>query len=272
MASENPIKRDPPVGVFQLDEPTQCITLPPLRSLAKTQDPPSNSSGERCYNEREWKRRRLGSTTQQGGTMESMFRDPRDLEFEDTEHEPGRPWSLPYLGQVNIAPNTPEYGVDHEVAFNDIIQTWRTMTESSNEKDVRVPGPDSSGNGHDVAPIGFSRGRTPERLEQTRYSPLPQPVRRANSVSSVRSMIDERLEWAHQDRMRSASREGSVPRSPFHEHSPFYAEFARDANRTPYLHGMYICDCCPIKPKGFYCEGDLRYAVAPRCCECFRVP
>jgi hypothetical protein len=46
-------------------------------------------------------------------------------------------------------------------------------------------------------------------------------------------MIDERLEWAHQDRMRSDSRDGSPPRSPFHEYSPFYAEFARHTGATP---------------------------------------
>lgn len=236
MASESPIKRDTPTGTISLDEPTRCITLPALPLYAKTQDLPSHFTGERYYNEREWKRRRLGSTTHQGGTMDSTFRDPRDLEFEDTQDRPGRVWALPmlpYPSQVNIASTTPDCEVDHEAALTDHIQTWRAMTDVSNAKDVRAPDPGSSENDHDAAPIGFSRGRAPERIEQTRFSPLPQPVSRANSVSSVRSMIDERLEWAHQDRMRSDSRDGSVPRSPFHEHSPFYAEFAGHAGPEP---------------------------------------
>lgn len=94
------------------------------------------------------------------------------------------------------------------------------------------------------------RGRTPERTAGSR----------ASSSSSVRTMIDERLEWAHQDRVRSASRRNSVQQSPFHEHSPFYAEFAAGAKPTQTSPGVYICECCPKKPKEFNTQNGLTYA------------
>lgn len=73
-------------------------------------------------------------------------------------------------------------------------------------------------------------------------------------------MIDERLEWAHQDRMRSASRDRSTPPSPFNETSPFHAEFARDAGTLLRAIGKHKCKCCPT-PKWFDTEDDLRYAI-----------
>lgn len=71
----------------------------------------------------------------------------------------------------------------------------------------------------------WSRVRAPERLPYTppgiHHSPAGS---RASSTHSVRSMIDERMEWAHQDRVRSASRGPPPPESPFRENSIFYAE------------------------------------------------
>jgi hypothetical protein len=78
----------------------------------------------------------------------------------------------------------------------------------------------------------YSRGRTAQRVEYARHSPGTHAVSRASSGSSVRSMIDERLEWAYQDRMRSASRDRPVPESPFRKYSPFYAEFSGDSGPT----------------------------------------
>ena len=212
----------------------------------------------------EWKRPCLGRATEQDGTVGSGFRDPGDLRCEDMQDEHGRPWGPPISDQVNIAPTAPEFQVDREAAPNDRIQMWSTFVAASE--------PQHSWDDDHVPSIGISRGRKPERVEQTRCSPLSQPVSRANSVSSVRSMIDERLEWAHQDRLRSASRDRSVPRSPFHEHSSFYAEFAKDARRTPQLPDVYVCGCCPKKPKKFHYEDDLRYANSSSCCEHCRVP
>ena len=124
---------------------------------------------------------------------------------------------------------------DEWEAINDLIQTWRancvgTTTDSSSTRDARTTNFDWSMIGIEPFPM-YGRGRTPERVEHSRYSPRSGPSSRANSTSSVRSMIDERLEWAHQDRMRSVSRDRSVPASPFHENSPFYAEFAKELGR-----------------------------------------
>jgi hypothetical protein len=61
-----------------------------------------------------------------------------------------------------------------------------------------------------------SRGRTRERAPQ--YSTHS----RNSSASSARSMIDERLEWANEERFRSASRGAPEPASPFREASPYH--------------------------------------------------
>lgn len=72
----------------------------------------------------------------------------------------------------------------------------------------------------------WSRGRTPERVTYTPpYTNHSPAGSRASSTHSVRSMIDERMEWAHQERVRSASRGPAHPESPFREDSPYYAEY-----------------------------------------------
>jgi hypothetical protein len=105
------------------------------------------------------------------------------------------------------------------------------------------------------------RGRTPERAERSPYSQSSPDSSRASSSSSVRTMIDERLEWAHQDRVRAVGRNNPVQQSPFHRHSPFYSEFANEKSLAPVSHGMFVCECCPKKPKKFDTEDDLRYAI-----------
>jgi hypothetical protein len=106
------------------------------------------------------------------------------------------------------------------------------------------------------------RGRTPEREERWGSSDSTPTGSRASSASSARSMIDERLEWAHQDRLRSASRGNSIPPSPFHENSPFYAEFGRSLNLAPQPRLAYKCECCPKYPKKFDTLSGLRYVSA----------
>jgi hypothetical protein len=71
-------------------------------------------------------------------------------------------------------------------------------------------------------------------------------------------MIDERLEWAHQDRVRTASRNNSIPASPFHENSPFYAEFGRSLSLATEPRLVCESECCPKEPKEFDTESELR--------------
>jgi hypothetical protein len=100
------------------------------------------------------------------------------------------------------------------------------------------------------------RGRTPEREEWRGSSGGIPYGSRGSSASSARSMIDERMEWAHQDRMRSASRDDSIPPSPFHGNSPFYAEIARNSSLASQHGHFYKCDCCPMT---FRTLVELRY-------------
>jgi uncharacterized Zn-finger protein len=88
--------------------------------------------------------------------------------------------------------------------------------------------PDSAHDEQSFATPGYGRGRTSQRDGHAHSSSQPLAGSRASSTSSVRSMIDERLEWAHQDRVRSASRDRLLPPSPFQEYSPFFAEYARN--------------------------------------------
>lgn len=74
-----------------------------------------------------------------------------------------------------------------------------------------------------------ARGRTPTRDSDSQSGDLSPSSSRASSMSSVRSVIDERMEWAHQERMRSASRKPPPLRPPFCEHSPFYAEYMENS-------------------------------------------
>jgi len=61
-----------------------------------------------------------------------------------------------------------------------------------------------------------SRGRPLERAPQ--YSTHS----RNSSASSARSMIDERMGWANEERSRSARRPAPEPASPFRESSPYH--------------------------------------------------
>lgn len=68
------------------------------------------------------------------------------------------------------------------------------------------------------------RGRTPERV------PHSSSFSRNSSASSARSMIDERMEWANEERSRSASRPPPEPASPFtdasfYRSSPSWSDF-----------------------------------------------
>jgi hypothetical protein len=92
-----------------------------------------------------------------------------------------------------------------------------------------IPTADSTDDEQSFAPPRHGRGRTSQRAEHAHSSSRPLAGSRASSASSVRSMIDERLEWAQQHRVRSASRDRPLPPSPFQEHSPFFAEYARDS-------------------------------------------
>jgi len=64
--------------------------------------------------------------------------------------------------------------------------------------------------------IVHRRGRTPERgLNSSTYS-------RDSSASSTSTLINERMEWANEERSRSASRPAPEPASPFTESSPYH--------------------------------------------------
>jgi hypothetical protein len=106
-----------------------------------------------------------------------------------------------------------------------------------------------------------ARGRTPERIDRSPSNRSSPNSSRASSSSSVRTMIDERLEWAHQDRMRSVSRSRPVQQSPFNERSPFYAEYARDRRQPPLRHSTFLCKCCAEDPKEFNTAVELEYAI-----------
>jgi len=67
-------------------------------------------------------------------------------------------------------------------------------------------------------------GRTPARHSSPQPVARAKPLSRSSSASSMRLMIDERLEWANQKRARSASRDPSRPPSPFRRTSSFYSE------------------------------------------------
>jgi len=121
-----------------------------------------------------------------------------------------------------------------------------------------------------------ARGRTPERIEYSPYDRHSPANSRASSSSSVRTMIDERLEWAHQDRMRTNSRGRPVQQSPFNQHSPFYADFAGDsalvlprdddqprtimAADVPHNSGTQSLRCGRANPS----RGDLCNTVSPQ--------
>jgi hypothetical protein len=119
--------------------------------------------------------------------------------------------------------------------------------------------PDPADDGFNYTTSNAGRGRTSRREEHVQSPSRAIPLSRASSTSSVRSMIDERLEWAHQDRVRSASRGSAVPQSPFNEHSPYHADYARELKLARQDHGVYDCDCCPKDTEGLNDGEDLKY-------------
>lgn len=172
---------------------------------------------ERRYNVRDAKRPRLRLTTEQDSTSPSCVLDALMFRIRGLEKNLE-------LYQLDAASSSSSHRVP---VLDDSIQNVERPTDSSTIRLSTPPGYYSPGYNRDLGFDEPSRGRTPQRTEHTHHSPGTRPVSRAGSASSARSMIDERLEWAHQDRMRSASRDRSAPPSPFHENSPFYAEFAR---------------------------------------------
>jgi hypothetical protein len=64
------------------------------------------------------------------------------------------------------------------------------------------------------------RGRATQRPEVTNSSSYS----RNSSASSARSMIDERMEWANEERSRSFSRPALELVSPFRESSPYHPD------------------------------------------------
>jgi hypothetical protein len=120
--------------------------------------------------------------------------------------------------------------------------------------------PDTADDEYDFTSIEtHDRGRTPERDEWPGKSIRTRCGSRTSSTSSARSMINERMEWAHQDRMRSASRDNSFPPSPFLESSPFYSDFDKSLSLATQPRVIHKCECCPKKPKMFDTEDELRY-------------
>jgi hypothetical protein len=115
--------------------------------------------------------------------------------------------------------------------------------------------------GVSLATLDFSRGRTQQRFEHNNSFPRPRPESRASSASSARSMIDDRLEWAHHDRERSASRAPSLPPSPFCDNSPFHVEYARHSSMAAPPRPTYVCNCCPGTPELFHTAHDLWYVL-----------
>lgn len=88
------------------------------------------------------------------------------------------------------------------------------------------------------------RGRTLEKI------PHSSTYSRNSSASSARSMIDERMGWANEERSRSASRPAPEPASPFTEASPYHPH--RGTSQLPawdayaWVMGSYTCyepDC-----------------------------
>lgn len=183
------------------------------------------SDGERRHNGRDAKRRRLRPTTEQDSTSPSRVLDALMFRIQGLEKNLERiPDPDLELDQLDAASSSSSHRVP---VLDDYIQNVERPTDSNTTRPFFAPAYHSTGFDHDLGFDEYSRGRTPHRVEHTIYSPQIRPASRAGSASSARSMIEERLEWAHQDRMRSASRDRSAPPSPFHEHSPFHAEHAR---------------------------------------------
>jgi hypothetical protein len=75
-----------------------------------------------------------------------------------------------------------------------------------------------------VSDPGPSRGRTVRRV------PSSSTYSRNSSASSTRSMIDERMAWANEERSRSLSRPAPEPASPFRESSPHHPSHEKYRN------------------------------------------
>lgn len=207
--------------------------------------------GERRHNGRNAKRRRMRLFNDQ---------DALDLRLKRLEEQV---LTHPFLESDQV--NVPSSAFSHwGTGFDYSSQNVERPTNSSTTRLFTPPEHYSTGFNRDLVFDEHSRGRTPQKVEHTHHSPGTRPVSRAGSASSARSMIDERLEWAHQDRMRSASRDRSVPRSPFHENSPFYAEFVAyaghvsranddksfgiNAAELPHGHIAHPLECSRINP------------------------
>lgn len=251
LASSSPFMRRDPGNRLSRLMSEQGITLPPL-PFAKTQEVASQPDNERSRNERELKRRCLGPATGQYLAVDPWARDTRDLKINGTQDDHDNLQNPLNLGQIDMLLGRLDDLKKREEDVNDSIQTWKASmgppTDSSITRDFRMPGSEPPENNHDLGLSGYSRGRTLQRTAHTIYSPQTRPVSRAGSASSARSMIDERLEWAHQDRVRSASRDRSVSPSPFHEHSPFYAEFSKNTGPEPPWNVNESRDITPIDP------------------------
>jgi hypothetical protein len=116
------------------------------------------------------------------------------------------------------------------------------------------------------ATLDLSRGRTQKRVEHTHSFSRPRPESRASSASSARSMIDDRLEWAQQDRERSASRAPSLPPSPFCENSPFHAEHARRSSMAapPRLTNDCYRNDVQFQERRWSCDALTRLHTRPK--------
>ncbi|KAK4954436.1 hypothetical protein LTR10_007867 [Elasticomyces elasticus] len=75
--------------------------------------------------------------------------------------------------------------------------------------------------GAPTTPAALERGRSPSRA-----STLP---KRDSSVSSVRSMIDDRMQWANTERSSSRASSLDTSASPFRSESPFEGEYRRNS-------------------------------------------
>lgn len=199
-------------------------------------------SDEHRYRERKIKRPRLERTT-------SVNPDDDDDDDDDRERTHKVNKSCQYKPPADSSSRESNYGLESGKAQTTFNVGMHDLFDSLEDQEEEVT---------------QARGRTPERAD---HSPCNSRCcrslgsSRASSSSSVRTMIDERLEWAHQDRMRSASQARPVQQSPFNEYSPFYAEYGKDKGRVPLRRFTFVCECCPEEPKEFDNDEDLEYAA-----------
>lgn len=218
--------------------PKDCDS--PLPVLQGSQEPSMETEGfdEHSYQERKSKRPRLERAT---GVD---TKDDDDDYDEERAHKVSK--HREYTSPADSGSRESISRLDHretrialKIRMNDMLDSLEAQEEE----------------------VTQARGRTPERIDHSPYDRRSPDSSRASSSSSVRTMIDERLEWAHQDRMRSVSRSRPVQPSPFNERSPFYAEHAKFERRSPLRDSTFLCKCCPEEQKEFDTEVELRYAI-----------